>query len=136
MIYTIATVTVKNQRSTVDQPILLYRGDKNLEIQFLILEGAYRQYKLEGPNTIENLAASYGQLVIILPNGGALFSEITPTKDGRIVFAIPPELIDEVSEVGYYSFQIRLFDETQTSRVSLPPVLNGIEVKEPIASEE
>lgn len=135
MIFTIAKVTIKNQEATIDQPIILYRGDRNVEVQFLILEGAYRQYKLEGGKTIENLNASYGQLVVIRPTGEALFSEVTATKDGRIVFTIPQELIDEKPECGPYSFQIRLFDEGKGSRVTLPPVYNGIEVREPIAHE-
>ena len=135
VIFTIAKVTIRNQGATIDQPILLYRGDKNVEVQFLILEGDYRQYKLESGNTIENLDASYGQLVVIKPTGEALFSEVTATKEGRIVFTIPQELIDEETECGYYTFQIRLFDESQGSRVSLPPVYDGIEVREPIAHE-
>ena len=45
-------------------------------------------------------------------------------------------MIDEITEVGNYSFQIRLFDESINSRVTLPEVNNGIEIREPIASED
>lgn len=136
MIYATATVTIKNHQAMIDKKIFLYRGDKNVEIQFEIKEGMYRQYKMDGPNTIENLGASYGQLVINKPDYSFVISDITETKDGKIIFTIPQEMIDETSELGSYTFQIRLYDESQTSRVTLPPVEGGIVIEEPIASEE
>ena len=135
MIYTACKVTIKNNTATVDHPITVYTGDKNVEIQFEIMESAYRQYKLAGGNTIENLGASYGQLIISTPYGGSLFSEITPTKDGKVIFTIPGTMTDEEFEIGEYDYQIRLYDETQNSRVTLPPIEKGIVVARPIASE-
>lgn len=136
MIYTSVKVTIKNQQASINRTIVLYRGDKNVEIQFEILKGLYRQYKNENNSLIEDLDASYGQLVIAKPNSSYVFSDITPTKDGKIVFVIPEEMVNEVVEVGLYTFQIRLYDATQESRVTLPPVIDGIEIKEPIASED
>lgn len=135
MIYTSCKVTIKNFQATLDNKIILYRGDKNVEVQFEIVESLYRQYKLEGSNTIENLGASYGQLVILKPDLTHIVSTISPTNNGKVIFVIPQELIDEYSEVGEFTFQIRLFDEAQTSRVTLPPVEGGIIIEEPIASE-
>lgn len=133
MIYTVSKVTIQsNYKATLDRKITLYKGDKNIEIQFEILEGIFRQYKQEGANTIDNLHASYGQLVIQKPDYTCAISEIAPTKDGRIVFVIPPEMTDEDVELGSYTFQIRLFDETQASRVTLPPVQDGIVILAPI----
>ena len=136
MIYTTAKVTVKNYQATIDKPIVLYRGDRNVEIQFEILESVYRQYRVEGTNVILNLNASYGQLVVQKPDHAHILSDITPTKDGKVIFTIPVELIDETVEVGQYTFQIRLYNDDQTSRVSLPPVVGGIDIVEPIASED
>ena len=45
-------------------------------------------------------------------------------------------MIDEITEVGNYTFQIRLFDESMNSRATLPEVNNGIEIREPIATED
>ena len=59
-----------------------------------------------------------------------------PTNEGKIIFKITGEMIDEIAEVGNYSFQIRLFDESINSRVTLPEVNGGIEIREPIASED
>ena len=136
MIYTTAKVTIKNYQATIDKPIVLYRGDRNVEIQFEILESVYRQYRVEGTNVILNLNASYGQLVVQKPDYTHILSDIVPTQEGKVVFTIPGELIDETIEVGQYTFQIRLYDDDQTSRVTLPPIAGGIDIVEPIASED
>lgn len=137
MIYAVSKVTIQsNHKATLDRRIVLYKGDKNIEIQFEILESIFRQYKGEGPNTIENLGASYGQLIIKKPDFTYAVSDIAPTKDGKIIFVIPPEMTDEDTDVGPYTFQIRMFDETQNSRVTLPPVIDGIIVEEAIVKEE
>lgn len=136
MIYTASKVTIKNYQATIDKTIILYRGDRNVEIQFEILESLYRQYKLEGSNVILNLDASYGQLVIQKPDYTHILGDIVPTQDGKVIFTIPGELIDETVEVGQYTFQIRLYNDDKTSRVTLPPVVGGIDIVEPIASED
>ena len=136
MIYTSVKVTIKNHVASIDNKIIIYRGDKNIEVQFEIVESMFKQYNIDNLNTIENLGASHGQLIIQKPDFTCVFGEITPTKNGKIIFTIPENLIDEESEVGEYLFQIRLYDETQSSRVSLPPVEGGIIVKEPLAIDE
>lgn len=136
MIYTNVGITVKEYESFINKPIIIYRGDKNIEVMFTIKNSVFRQYKSNDTNTILNLNASYGQLVILKPDNTYVVSAVTETKDGKIIFVIPPELIDEHSEVGLYTFQIRLMNEDQSSRVTLPPVVDGIEIIEPIASED
>ena len=136
--FTDRTVTVKNGASSINEPIILYRGDKEVEIRFILKERAPFVFnKAEGSNIIENSEAAYGQLIIKTPNDlPAIFSEVAPTSEGKIVFNITGEMIDEIAEVGNYSFQIRLFDEGISSRITLPEVNGGIEIREPIASED
>ena len=138
MIFTDRTVIVQKGTSSINDTIVLYRGDKNVEIRFTLSEGSpFRYGSGASPNIIEKTEAAYGQLVINTPNGlPAIFSEVAPTNEGKIVFKITGEMIDEIDEVGNYSFQIRLFDENKNSRVTLPEVNNGIEIREPIASED
>ena len=138
MIFTNRTITVKRGVSSINEPIILYRGDKEVEIRFTLKEKAPFIFNKEADsNIIENSEAAYGQLVIKTPNDlPAIFSEIAPTNEGKIVFKITEDMIDEIAEVGNYSFQIRLFDENISSRITLPEVNNGIEVREPIASED
>ena len=138
MIFTNRTITVKRGVSSINEPIILYRGDKEVEIRFALKEKAPFIFNKEADsNIIENSEAAYGQLVIKTPNDlPAIFSEVTPTSEGKIVFKITSEMIDEITEVGNYSFQIRLFNESMNSRVTLPEVNGGIEIREPIASED
>ena len=138
MIFTDRTVTVKGGVSSINEPIILYRGDKEVEIRFVLKEKAPFIFNKEvDSNIIELSEAAYGQLVIKAPNGlPPIFSEVAPTNEGKIVFNITAEMIDEIAEVGNYTFQIRLFDESMNSRVTLPEVNGGIEIREPIASED
>ena len=138
MIFTDRTVIVQKGTGSINDPIILYRGDKDVEIRFTLSEGSpFRFGSSTSSNIIEKTEAAYGQLIIKAPNDlPAIFSEIAPTNEGKIVFKITGEMIDEITEVGDYSFQIRLFDESKGSRVTLPEVNNGIEIREPIASED
>ena len=138
MIFTDRTVKVKRGVSSINTPIILYRGDREVEIRFTLKEEAPFMFNKEtGSNIIEVSEAAYGQLVIKTPNDlPAIFSEVAPTSEGKIVFKITSEMIDEITEVGNYSFQIRLFNESMNSRVTLPEVNGGIEIREPIASED
>ena len=138
MIFTDRAVKVKRGVSSINQPIILYRGDREVEIRFTLKEEAPFMFNKEAnSNIIEVSEAAYGQLVIKTPNDlPAIFSEVAPTSEGKIVFKITGEMIDEITEVGNYSFQIRLFNESMNSRVTLPEVNGGIEIREPIASED
>ena len=137
MIFTDRTIAVQKGTSSINDTIVLYRGDKEVEIRFTLNEGSpFKFGSGASPNIIEKTEASYGQLVINTPNDlPSIFSEIVPTSEGKIVFTITAEMIDEITEVGHYTFQIRLFDENKGSRATLPEVNNGIEIREPIAIE-
>ena len=134
MIHTIRTVAVGDQESKIDSPIILYRGDREVEVEFTI-NGSKFTFT-NGGNVIKSTNATHGQLVINTPTGENMFSEVTECHDGKVVFVITKEMIDELIEVGFYSFQIRLFDESQVSRVTIPPVLKGIDIRNPIAAED
>ena len=138
MNFTDRTIIVQKGTSSINDTIVLYRGDKNVEVRFTLNEGSpFKFGSGASPNIIEKTEAAYGQLVIKVPNNlPAIFSEVTPTSEGKIVFKITGEMIDEITEVGNYSFQIRLFNENMNSRVTLPEVNGGIEIREPIASED
>ena len=138
MIFTDRTIMVKNGTSSINDTIVLYRGDREVEIRFSLNEGSpFKFGSGSSPNIIEKTEATYGQLVIKTPGTlPPIFSEIVPTIGGKIIFTITTEMIDEITEVGNYTFQIRLLDENMDSRATLPEVVNGIEIREPIASED
>ena len=125
MIYTNVTVTINNNRTaTSNNKVVLYRGDREVEIQITI-EG--------NPFVVEN--NTYAQLLIRRPDATPIFSGIAPLQDSKVILTITEENIDELIETGPYTYQIRLYDEEMSSRVTLPPVENGLEIREPIADE-
>ena len=134
MIFTDRTITVRKGESRIDEPIVVYRGDYELEVRFTILNSKFRF--MSGTNLIESEKASYGQLAILTPYGGNIFSDIVRCNDGSVTFVLTADMLNQIEEVGLYSFQIRLMDYMKESRVSIPPIEFGIEVREPIASED
>ena len=134
MIFTERQITVHKGKSSINEPVILYRGDYEVSIKFTIMESKFR-FK-SGVNLVDSEKASFGQLAILAPYGGNVFSETVKCEDGTVTFTLTKEMIDQLEEVGLYSFQIRLFDYYKESRVSIPPVEFGIEVREPVASED
>ena len=137
MLYTDCTVTINGEKSVIDRPVVLYRGDKEVEIKFYIMQNKfYQNIVARTTNVVSDVDASFSQLVIRVPEGEPIFSAVTPVEaDGAIIFKFTAEMIDEITEVGSYDFQIRLLDENKTSRATIPPVTEGIKIKEPIAIE-
>ena len=134
MIFTERTVTVRNGDASIDTPVILYRGDRKVEIRFKIMDVKFKFQS--GDNIISSTNAASAQLAILNPNGSNAFTGITATDNGTVSFVITGEMIDQLEEVGTYSFHIRLFDEDLESRITLPEVKNGFEVREPITIED
>ena len=125
MIYTNVTVKINNNgTATSNNKVVLYRGDREVEIQITISGN---------PFVVEN--STYAQLLIRRPDATPIFSGIAPLQDSKVILTITEENIDELIETGPYAYQIRLYDEEMNSRVTLPPVENGLEIREPIADE-
>lgn len=136
MIFTERTITVVNDSATINKPLILYRGDKNIELKITIAESQFKFRNNDASNVIETTDASYAQLVINTPYNSPIFSDVAVTKNGAVIFVITEAMIDEIREVGAYEIQIRLLDDNKQSRASIPPVSNAIEIREPIAIED
>ena len=136
MIFTERTIMVVNDSATINKPLILYRGDKNIELKITIAESQFKFRNTDASNVIETTDASYAQLVINTPYNSPIFSEVTATENGTVIFVISAAMIDEVREVGIYDIQIRLLDDDKQSRVTIPPVSNAIEIREPMAIED
>ena len=127
MIYIERTITINKNKATIEEPIVLYKGDKNIEIQFIIENNPFK-YKA-------GTAITYGQLIIIRPNAAAIIPEPAKLSNGTVLFIIEDGMIDEDIELGSYDFQIRMINADQTSRGTLPPVTGGVIIKEPLCEE-
>lgn len=135
MIFTERIIRVSNGTSSISSPIILYKGDKNIKIRFKIVDCPYT-YSKNVDNIIETSEASYAQLIIKTPNNSApILSDVAEPENGYVTFIITGEMIDEAKEVGKYSLQIRLLDDERYGRITIPEVVDGIEVREPMVSE-
>lgn len=136
MIFTDRTITVKDNESTIDKKIILYRGDREIEIRFTILDCLFKYRSNGSSNLIETTNASWGQLVIANPaQSKVLISKVAATNEGVVLLNISADMIDGLDELGEYTFQIRLYNEDKTSRVTIPEVIGGIVVKEPLSAD-
>lgn len=124
MIQTSRTVSVGAKESTINKPVILYRGDKEVEVKISLTGNGFE-------------STAYGQLIIISPSGESIFSDIVKCDRGQqMQFTITEAMIDELIEVGLYDFQIRLYDTAQVSRATIPPVYKGFEIRHPITAED
>lgn len=133
MIYVDRTITVQQGASRIDEPVILYRGDYEVSVRFTIVNQSVK-FGSEF-NMIDYENTPNAQLIILSPTKETIFSDILRCEEGVATFTIPQELVDELQEVGKYSFQIRLYDYDQSSRITIPQVKNGIIVREPITTE-
>ena len=125
MIYTNVTVKINNNgTATSNNKVVLYRGDREVEIQ-MTLAG--------NPFIVES--STYAQLIIRRNDAAPIITGIAPLRDSKVILTITEANIDELTEVGSYAYQIRLYDDDMSARVTLPPVENGLEVREPIVDE-
>ena len=137
MIFTERKITIKNDQAEIDKSVVLFRGDREIEIRFVIVDNPFKYRNNRETNVIEDVNASYGQLVIQNDNlTTPIVSTVEPTENGAIIFKFTKEMIDDIIELGTYDFQIRLFDDSLTSRITTPIVNDGILIREPLSIEE
>lgn len=125
MIYADVNLTIKENESVCDSTIVLYRGDKNVQIRFNLKDNRF--------TVIEN---TYAQMIIKRPSATSLFSEVSKIENNTVILTISEEMIDEIKEIGTYQFQIRLYDDNLVARATLPPCNNCLIIERPIAIEE
>ena len=126
MIFIPRVVTISRGTSYIDDQIILFKGDRNVEVQITLKNNPFKSK--------DGSSASCAQLIIDR-EAGPLFSEISQISNNRISFVVTGEMIDDFEELGDYNFQIVLFNQDQTSRVTLPIVYAGIIIKEPLYEE-
>lgn len=124
MLYAKVVLWVKEDETTSDSKVILYRGDYNIDIEFTLKSGDY---------ILSNSA--YAQMVLSRPYAESIFSEIFKITNGKVTIRITRGMIDEMNERESYALQIRLFDDKRVARATLPPCYDVIYIKEPIAPE-
>ena len=124
MLSTECIISIKRGTSKINAPIVLYRGDKNIEVKFQINNNPF----------IADSAVKYGQLIIKLPEAGiVIFSTINKFDEEVVSFILPEDMMDEIVEVGLYTIQLRFYNEDKTSVATLPEIAQALDIREPIA---
>lgn len=126
MLSTECFITVRKGSSKINTPIVLYRGDKNIEAKFQIINNPF----------ISDSSIKYGQLIISLPETDITIFSTLNKFDGEVVsFILPEDMMDEIVEVGLYTIQLRFYNEDKTSIATLPEIPQALDIREPIAIE-
>ena len=125
MIYATVKMIVEENKCVCDKKIYIYRGDRNIELRFNLLNNRY---------TVTDIA--YAQLIVLRPYAVSLFTEPTRMDGNNVIFMITGDMIDEISETGSYTIQVRLFDDNLNARATLPPCENVLHVENPIIVDE
>ena len=124
MLSTECIISIKRGSSKINAPIVLYRGDKNIEVKFHIKNNPF----------IADSSIKYGQLIIRLPEAGiVIFSQINKFDEEVVSFILPEDMMDEIIEVGLYTIQLRFYNEDKSSAATLPEITRALDIREPIA---
>lgn len=125
MLYARVVLWVKKDEVISDSKVILYRGDKNVDIEFTLKSVDYVLAE-----------SAFAQLILTRPYATSVFSEIFKIGNNKVIVRITGDMIDELNEKESYAIQIRLFDSERVARVTLPPCYDVICVREPIAVEQ
>lgn len=135
MIYTTRIININGSTATIDDDIYLFKQDSNIELKFIINDTRFTFQTVESSNVIESSNASYFRVKLLNPYGKTINFPIQEVTDNYIVLLITGELIDEDTEVGDYTIQIRLYDKDKNSKLTLPAIANCIHIQQPIFNE-
>ena len=118
-------LTIQDNEATLDEPLHLYRHDKNIDI-FITISNLKFDFITGMPQTedvIYSANAQYFSIRIVKPNGKKISTSLMPTINNRVGFSIEKEFMDELDEVGVYQLQISLHaDIDGESRITIPPI--------------
>lgn len=115
------TVTVSDESSVSDSKVILYRGDGNIIFNFDIQDG---RYKYSTQSILETMGSPLSaNATMLAPNGENVFqTPVLPVQENNIVqIAVNKDMIDDLTEIGTYKFQIHLYSDTK-DRITLPPL--------------
>ena len=125
------TITIDGNKASVDEPLYMYQGDRNIDIYFTIIDSKFK-FSETNSNILVDSTAKYSTIKVLKPNGEKIKTNKKAIEDNKIIFTINQEFADEATEIGKYKLQIQLWsiDANNQGRVTIPPI--EFEVLEPI----
>lgn len=128
-------LTVSKNTAKLDEEIFLYKNDKNIKLLIEIVDNKYRYKSDDLSNLLVKYKASYAQVKWYKNAEVKKEFPIQATDDGKVVFVIEGQLIDEDTELGDYDLQLRLLNESQESIRSLPIIKSAVHILKPLFEE-
>ena len=119
------TITVKNNVSTLDNPLYLYTGDGDITCLFTIKE--IKKAATFGQINTSNLiteGVGYGEVRIYKPDDVLVFTARAEIIDDKLQALFSFTNIDQLTEAGIHQLQIHLYDAEagERNRFTIPPV--------------
>lgn len=125
------TITIKNDKATLDSPIYLHVGDGDITCLFTINEmGKVARFGSIGKdgnkiNIIDNNDIDYGRVRVFKPDETLAYTDDrSEIIDGKLQVILSAEWMDKVTEAGTHQLQIHLYDNKteDKNRFTIPPV--------------
>lgn len=128
-------LTVSKNTAKLDEEIFLYKNDRNIKLLIEIVDNKYRYKSDDLSNLLVKYKASYAQVKWYKNAEVKKEFPIQATDDGKVIFVIEGELINEDTELGDYDLQLRLLNESQESIRSLPIIKGAVHILKPLFEE-
>lgn len=125
------TITVKNDKATLDSPIYLHVGDGDITCIFTIVEmNKVARFGSVGKdsgkiNIVDNNDIDYGRVRVFKPDETLAYTDDrSEIIDGKLQVILSAEWMDKVTEAGVHQLQIHLYDNKteDKNRFTIPPV--------------
>ena len=127
------TITIKDDKATLDRPIYLYIEDGDIECLFTIKEKENAaRFGLVSKTETDYLAKDnnkidWGEVRVYKPVPGSdstsrlVFTDKAEIMNDKLCFTFSSKYIDEFSEAGVHKLQIHLYDD-EDNRFTIPPI--------------
>lgn len=108
---------VKDNTSTLKEKIYLWHGDYNIcyKIKPII------KYQISEDAIAGDFAGGKAEVVFLKPNGTDKIEKKMDIENEYVKVIIDKEMADEMEECGIWKVQIRLMNEDESSRFTIPP---------------
>ena len=125
------TITIKNDKATLDSPIYLHVGDGDITCLFTITEmnkvARFGSVGKDGGkiNIVDNNDIDYGRVRVFKPDETLAYTDDrSEIIDGKLQVILSAEWMDKVTEAGTHQLQIHLYDNKteEKNRFTIPPV--------------
>ena len=114
------TLLISGEQATLSKPLVIYRYDNGISFNFTITQSQYKFDK--NPVDLANeFNAQYSNILIKKPDKSSFTTTMVSITNNTISFVITEDMINDLSELGTYYFQIHLYDKDY-NRITTPPV--------------